>query len=61
MSVQNLGRILCRGNAIVCSAVIACDKREAFAQGTEKRRSNPDFLVAFWIASLTLAMTASNP
>jgi hypothetical protein len=35
MSVQNLGHILCRGNAIVCSAVIACDKREAFAQGSE--------------------------
>jgi hypothetical protein len=45
----------------IAPAVIACDKRKAFAQGARdkiakhfalKRRSNPDFPAAGWIASL---------
>jgi hypothetical protein len=33
--------------------VIACDKREAFAQGSESSEA----IQFFWIASLALAMT----
>jgi hypothetical protein len=52
-----------------CSGVIACDKREAFAQAsvcddrvrrssTSEGGSNPAFcFAARWIASLALAMT----
>jgi hypothetical protein len=39
-------------------AVIACDKREAFAQGSVSDEAIRAFPArAFWIASLALAMT----
>ena len=34
------------------SAVIACDKREAFAQGSEATKQSIFVLVELWIASL---------
>jgi hypothetical protein len=44
--------------ADVCLDVMACDKREAFAQGSESDEAiHSCFLVALWIASLTFAMT----
>jgi hypothetical protein len=41
-------------------AVIACDKREAFAQGSESDEAIHSFCAARWIASLALAMTRKN-
>jgi hypothetical protein len=40
------------------SDVFACDKREAFAQGSDSDEAiHSFFAVAAWIASLALAMT----
>jgi hypothetical protein len=36
----------------VLATVIACDKREAFAQGSEATKQSIPPLVAAWIASL---------
>jgi hypothetical protein len=47
--------------AKLCLVVIACDKREAFAQRSVSDQSNPFSLAALWIASLMLAMTAKSP
>jgi hypothetical protein len=42
-------------------AVIACDKRKAFAHGSNAtKQSSPIPLHDFWIASLALAMTKTN-
>jgi hypothetical protein len=47
-----------RGIANLHLDVIACDKREAFAQGSASDEAiHSCFLVALWIASLALAMT----
>jgi hypothetical protein len=38
--------------SIPISTVIACDKREAFAQGSEATKQSMGHLAALWIASL---------
>jgi hypothetical protein len=38
-------------------AVIACNKRKAFVQGSARDEAIQTSLGAFWIASLALAMT----
>jgi hypothetical protein len=50
-----------RGKAESYFNVIACDKREAFAQGSESDEAIHSSFVARWIASLALAMTVSQP
>jgi hypothetical protein len=39
------------------SSVIACDKREAFAQGSNATKQSRIHMFYCWIAWLTLAMT----
>jgi hypothetical protein len=56
----SLGRFARREEATAClnySNVIACDKREAFAQGSACDEAIQTSLAARWIASLALAMT----
>jgi hypothetical protein len=50
----NLGRIAPRDLNACLEIVIACDKREAFAQGSKATKQSSFFLVASrsWIASL---------
>jgi hypothetical protein len=47
-----------RENADAYLDVIACDKREAFAQGSIATKQSTLSSAAAWIASLALAMTA---
>jgi hypothetical protein len=42
---------------VVIDPIIACDKREAFAQGSAGDEATQTILEAFWIALLSLAMT----
>ena len=42
------------------SPVIACDKRKAFAQGSDSDEAIQLRFRGLWIALLTLAMTVSN-
>jgi len=53
--IMHRSGILCRGKADVCLYVIACDKREAFAQGSESDEAIHSFLARCWIASRSLS------
>jgi hypothetical protein len=41
--------------------IIACDKREAFAQGSDSDEAIHPFLAAGWIASLAMTAAAVVP
>jgi hypothetical protein len=54
--LQNPGAS-CRGNAEICLNVIACDKREAFAQGSEATKQSSFLFRRAMDCFASLAMT----
>jgi hypothetical protein len=60
--LHNPGAIASREREVISIVVIACDKREAFAQGSDSDEAIQLSVPPrqSWIASLALAMTVSD-